>query len=121
MVLTVHDIDQTVAFYSTVLGMTPVGFGNGRTALQFGEQKINLHQTGREFEPKAKQPTPGSADLCFITPLPLQQALRHVEAQGITIIDGPVERTGARGPLLSFYFRDPSGNLIEVANEIEEP
>jgi catechol 2,3-dioxygenase-like lactoylglutathione lyase family enzyme len=116
IVLTVADIDRTVEFYRSVLGMTEERFGAGRVALRFGSQKINLHQHGREFEPKAQHPLPGSGDLCFITPTRLEAAMEHVRAAGVEIIDGPVARTGATGPLLSFYFRDPDHNLIEVAN-----
>ena len=119
LVLTVRNIDETLKFYQQVLGMEPVQFGEGRVALKFGDQKINLHEVGHEFEPKAAHATPGSADLCFITPLGLPRAMRHVEGCGVEIIDGPVSRTGAHSRLLSFYFRDPSGNLIEVANALE--
>ena len=116
LVLTVKSIDDTVAFYTTVLGMKVETFGEGRLALKYGQQKINLHQTGKEFEPKAKSPLSGSADLCFITETVLEDAMAHVSKQGIKIIEGPVKRTGATGPILSFYFRDPDENLIEVAN-----
>ncbi len=118
LVLTVRDIDQTAEFYEHVLGMERVVFGNGRVALKFGDQKLNLHESGKEIEPKAMQAVPGSADLCFVTSVPLSDAISHVERCGVEIIEGPVNRTGACGPLLSFYFRDPNGNLIEVANEI---
>lgn len=117
LVLTVKNIDKTVSFYETVLGMKSVVFGKGRVALIFGDQKINLHESGKEFLPKSGQPTPGSADLCFITPVNLEDAMAHVKRLGVDIIEGPVERTGANGPILSFYFRDPDLNLIEVANE----
>ncbi len=119
LVLTVKDIDETVLFYQKVLGMKKVVFGQDRVALAFGQQKINLHALGREFEPKAENPTPGSADVCLITPVPMEEAMAHVRNVGVEILQGPVERTGARAKLLSFYFRDPSGNLIEVANEID--
>jgi len=115
LVLTVKDLDATVRFYCSVLGMEKEVFEDGRTALKFGNQKINLHQAGKEFEPKAQRPTPGSADVCFITRGVLAQAMEHVRGQGIEIIEGPVARTGASGPMESFYFRDPDGNLIEVA------
>lgn len=118
LVLTVQDLDETKAFYEKVLGMESVTFGNGRFALKFGAQKINLHESGNEYEPKASFPVPGSADLCFVTSVELDGAMSHVESCGVEIIEGSVSRTGANGPLLSFYFRDPSGNLIEVANEI---
>ncbi len=116
LVLTVKDIDATCAFYSAVLGMRVASFGNGRTALTFGGQKINLHRHGLEFEPKAAHPTPGSADLCFITTVPLPEVTRHLESAGVRIEVGPVNRVGATGPIVSVYFRDPDLNLIEVSN-----
>ena len=116
LVLTVRDIEATVKFYQTLLGMEVETFGEGRTALKFGSQKINLHESGREFEPKAEIPTPGSADLCFITDTPLIEAMQQARDLGIEIIEGPVQRTGAQGPVESFYFRDPDLNLIEVSN-----
>lgn len=118
LVLTVRDIDATCDFYSRVLGMQVVTFGEGRKALTFGQQKINLHQEGREFEPKAARPTPGSADLCFITSEPLQAIIEHVRASGVEIVEGPVRRTGAVGPIESVYLRDPDGNLIEISNYV---
>ena len=118
LVLTVKDVEKTTSFYASVLGMKKEVFGNGRVALKCGDQKINLHESGKEFEPKAHQPTPGSADLCFITQTPLDDAMAHVKRCGVEIIEGPVKRTGAKGPIRSFYFRDPDHNLIEVANEI---
>jgi len=117
VVLTVRDLERTVDFYTRVLGMRPVTFGAGRTALAFGGQKINLHRAGAEFVPHARTPVPGSADVCFTTTLPLAEAMAHVRACGVSIELGPVERTGARAPLRSFYLRDPDGNLVEVANE----
>ena len=116
LVLTVASIEATCAFYERALGMTVVRFGQGRTALAFGVQKINLHQAGHEFEPKARAPTSGSGDLCFITPTPLDQVLAHLNACGVEIIEGPVTRTGALGTMQSVYFRDPDGNLLEVSN-----
>ena len=115
LVLTVANIEATCAWYSRVLGMRVVAF-NGRTALAFGEQKINLHQQGHEFEPKAALPLPGSADLCFITRTPLDQVITHLQANSVSMIEGPVQRTGAVGPITSVYVRDPDGNLIEVSN-----
>ena len=117
-VLTVRDLEKTISFYTSVMGMEKEEFGQGRVALKFGDQKINLHQFGDELEPKAFTPTPGSADLCFITKTPLDEAISHVKSCGVEIIVGPVERRGAKGSILSFYFRDPDNNLIEVANEV---
>jgi catechol 2,3-dioxygenase-like lactoylglutathione lyase family enzyme len=119
LVLTVADIDATCAFYVTHLGMTRINFGAGRVALAFGNQKINLHQAGREFEPKAARPTPGSADLCFRTPEPVERIAAALTAKGVPVIEGPVDRTGARGRLRSIYLRDPDGNLLELANEVD--
>ena len=116
LVLTVKDIETTVQFYVSVLGMQKEEFGAGRLALRYGNQKINLHQVGKEFEPKADKPTSGSADLCFITDVQLAEAIEHVRSKGVEIIEGPVKRTGAVGPINSFYFRDPDMNLIEVSN-----
>jgi catechol 2,3-dioxygenase-like lactoylglutathione lyase family enzyme len=116
LVLTVRDLQVTVAFYTRVLGMEAVTFGAGRRALVFGAQKINLHEAGREFEPKAAVPTPGSADLCFVTAAAPAAVLQHLRACGVHVIEGPVKRTGARGPIASVYFRDPDGNLLEVSS-----
>jgi catechol 2,3-dioxygenase-like lactoylglutathione lyase family enzyme/RimJ/RimL family protein N-acetyltransferase len=119
LVLTVADIERSVEFYQSVMGMTRVEFGADRVALCFGKQKINLHQSGREFEPKAGKVQPGSADLCFIIDDPVDQAIAELQAQGIDIIDGLVKRTGARGEIVSAYFRDPDDNLIEISNYID--
>ncbi len=116
VVLTVRDIEASCAFYTRVLGMELVTFGGGRKALRFGRQKINLHQAGSEFEPKAQQPTPGSGDLCFIAATPLAEVVIHLRACGVEIIEGPVRKTGAIGPLDSVYIRDPDRNLIELSN-----
>lgn len=119
LVLTVADIDASLAFYTRVMGMVEVTFGAGRKALAFGRQKINLHQAGSEFEPKAGHPQPGSADLCFISAWPLAQVVGHLKACGVVVLEGPVRRTGATGPIESVYFHDPDGNLIEVSSYIE--
>src|SRR4051812_45944405 len=116
LVLTVRDLEVTIAFYSRVLGMEAVAFGAGRRALAFGTQKLNLHQAGREYEPKAAHPTPGSADLCFLTRATPDAVLSHLANCGVTVLEGPVTRTGARGPIVSVYFRDPDGNLLEVSS-----
>ena len=118
VVLTVSDVDRTLAFYQRVLGMTAVSFGEGRRGLAFGDQKLNLHQAGREFEPKALQPTPGAIDLCFTTDVPLDDVAAHLRSQSVVIEHGPVDKVGARSALRSLYFRDPDGNLIEVSNEV---
>ena len=115
LVLTVKNIDESCEFYSRVLEMNIVTFGEGRKALSFGQQKINLHQSGNEFEPKAYRPTPGSADLCLITKVPIDEVINHLESGGVHVLEGPVMRTGATGPILSVYFRDPDENLIEVS------
>ena len=118
LVLTVADIERTCAFYSGALGMGVETFGAGRTALKFGRQKFNLHQAGREFLPKADRPTPGSADLCLISNTPMELIVSHLHDRGVTIEEGPIARTGATGPILSVYFRDPDQNLIEVSNYV---
>ncbi|MBB1157280.1 MULTISPECIES: VOC family protein [Amycolatopsis] len=115
LVLTVADLGATVDFYTRVLGMAEVTFGAGRKALTFGASKINLHEAGHEFEPKADRPTPGSADLCLITSDSLEQVVEDLAAHGVPIEEGPVDRTGATGPIRSVYFRDPDRNLIEVS------
>ncbi|HEY1574751.1 MAG TPA: VOC family protein [Pseudonocardiaceae bacterium] len=116
LVLTVADIDATVEWYSNVLGMSRVTFGEGRTALRFGNQKINLHLAGHEFEPRAAVATRGSADLCFIVDDDLDGVRAQLAANGVAVELGPVVRTGATGQLDSVYVRDPDGNLIELSN-----
>ena len=118
LVLTIADIAISCDFYSRTLGMSVETFAEGRKALKFGGQKINLHEAGREFDPKAKHPTPGSGDLCFIAETQLADVIAHLEALGVAIEEGPVERIGATGRLRSVYFRDPDGNLLEVSNPI---
>lgn len=117
LVLTVADIETTCKFYQSALNFEVIDFGENRKALQFGTQKINLHQAGKEFEPKAFRPTAGSADLCFIAETPLNEVIAHLQAQQIEIIEGPMQRTGAMGKILSIYFRDPDQNLIEISND----
>ena len=119
LVLTVASIAKTSDFYHRVLGMEVVTFGEGRKALSFGSQKINLHAQGKEFEPKAAAPTPGSADICLIASTPLAKVVAHLQSCGVSILEGPVRRTGATGPITSVYFRDPDSNLIEVSNYAE--
>ncbi len=119
LVLTVRSFEVACDFYSRVLGMKVVTFGNNRKALQFGRQKINLHEYGKEFDPKAANPTPGSGDLCFITKVPLPHVMEHIQSSGVRIIEGPVSRAGAVGPLESIYVCDPDGNLIEVSNYLD--
>ena len=120
IVLTVKDIDATCAFYVEAMGMQVVRFGQGRVALAFGSQKINLHQVGHEFEPKAHRPVAGSGDICFVTSIAIAEVLAHLQASGVEVIEGPVKRTGAIGTLMSLYFRDPDLNLIEVSNYIRD-
>jgi len=115
-VLTVADLEATCRFYERACGMIVETFGAGRLALRFGRQKINLHKAGAEFEPKALQPMRGSGDFCLITNTPLAEVEAHLKAQGVVIEEGPVARTGAVGPILSIYVRDPDGNLVEIAN-----
>jgi catechol 2,3-dioxygenase-like lactoylglutathione lyase family enzyme len=115
LVLTVRDIERTIAFYERVLGMKAVTFGAGRKALTFGSQKINLHQLGNGFEPKADQPTPGSADLCLLADSPLAEVVAHLKRLGVSVVEGPVTRIGAVGAIDSVYIRDPDANLIEIA------
>ena len=119
-VLTVASIDATCAFYSRALGMQVITFGNGRKALAFGNQKINLHQRGQEFNPKAKVPTPGSADFCLISDVPIAEIVEHLKSVGVSIEEGPVARSGALGPMTSIYIRDLDGNLVEISNYPQE-
>lgn len=118
LVLTVRDLPRTVAFYEQVMGMEARQFGDGRTALHFGRQKINLHDAAALIAPHAAVPTPGSADLCFLTDKPIAAVVCDLMDHDVAILEGPVPRTGAAGPILSVYFRDPDGNLIEVSESI---
>lgn len=116
--LTVRDLGTTVEFYRRVLGMEVVTFGQGRTALRFGDQKINLHPVGRGFNLVAARPTPGSADVCLLSREPVARWVAHLQACGVAVEEGPGPRTGARGPIESIYLRDPDGNLVEISNEL---
>ena len=111
LVLTVADIEISCQFYQSALNFEVITFGENRKALQFDSQKINLHQVGKEFEPKALRPTSGSADLCFIAETPLKDVIAHLHALNIEILEGPIERTGAIGKILSIYLRDPDQNF----------
>jgi catechol 2,3-dioxygenase-like lactoylglutathione lyase family enzyme len=116
LVLTVGDITESCRFYSHVLGLEIITFGDERKALLVGEQKINLHQAGQELSPCAKKPTPGSADLCFISPQTIDEIYAHLAACDVPVELGPVPRTGVLGAMISLYFRDPDGNLIEISH-----
>ena len=116
VVFTVKDINATCEFYTKVLGMEVVTFGEGRKALAFGSQKINLQQSGRESTLIADRPTPGSADICFVTSVPVSEVIAHLNSCGVRLVGGPIERNGARGMMTSVYFRDPDLNLVEVSN-----
>jgi catechol 2,3-dioxygenase-like lactoylglutathione lyase family enzyme len=116
VVFTVKDINATCEFYTKVLGMEVVTFGEGRKALAFGSQKINLQQLGRESTLIADKPTSGSADICFVTSVPVSEVIAHLNSCGVRLVGGPVERNGARGMMMSVYFRDPDLNLVEVSN-----
>lgn len=115
LVLTVASIERTCMFYTRVLGMQVHTFGEGRTALAFGRQKINLHEVGHEFEPKAHRPTAGSGDICLIAEGGMDEIVAHLKACEVPIIEGPGPRTGATGPIQSVYLRDPDANLVEIS------
>lgn len=116
LVLTVKDIDSSITFYTKAMGMTVETFAAGRKALVFGQQKINLHAADNPLKPHAQHPSPGTADLCFITETPLDEVISHLVSLNIHIEEGPVPRTGALGPITSVYVRDPDDNLIEISN-----
>jgi len=118
VVLTTRNLDVCIDFYTRVLGMRLETFGAGRKALRFGNQKINLHVAGKEFEPKAEHPMPGALDVCFICDRPLDAVIAQLRALGIPIIEGPVAKTGATGPIRSVYLRDPDRNLIELSEYV---
>jgi catechol 2,3-dioxygenase-like lactoylglutathione lyase family enzyme len=114
-VLTVEDVEATCAFYADVLGAEVETFGGGRRAIRFGDQKVNLHPAGDEFEPKAARPTPGAGDFCLTTDAPIETVVEDLRETGVEILEGPVERTGAGGSMTSVYVRDPDDNLVEIA------
>jgi len=114
-VLTTAHTERCIDFYTRVLGMKFERFGEGRMALKFGVQKINLHEKGREFEPKATVALPGTLDVCFMASVPLDQVIARLAACGVPVIEGPVAKTGAQGPIRSVYVRDPDGNLVEIS------
>ncbi|QNL87791.1 VOC family protein [Pseudomonas putida] len=118
LVLTTLDVDACTDFYTRVLGMQLETFGAGRLALRYGKQKINVHVRGHEFEPKAHLPVPGALDLCFIASIPLEQVIAHLQQAQWPILQGPIQRTGATGPILSVYVRDPDLNLIEISQPL---
>ncbi|MDA0845719.1 MAG: VOC family protein [Candidatus Puniceispirillaceae bacterium] len=123
IVMTVADMSKTIDFYCSVLGTTMVEFapptgGPVRKSLHFGKQKINLHDAAAPYVPHAKAPQAGSVDLCFISTQPLDDWQRHLASHGVSVEEGPVRKTGANGPLMSLYIRDPDGNLIEISNYI---
>ncbi len=117
IVLTTARTEQCIDFYTRVLGMKFERFGQDRMALKFGNQKINLHEKGREFEPKATVALPGTLDICIISAVPLKDVIARLAACNVPIIEGPVMKTGAQGPIRSVYVRDPDGNLIEISEQ----
>ncbi|MGJ7476086.1 VOC family protein [Pseudomonas fulva] len=118
LVLTTINVEACKDFYTRIMGMKLENFGAGRLAMRFGEQKINVHVRGHEFEPKAHLPVPGALDLCFIASISLEEVVAHLKVQQWPIIEGPVQRTGATGPIRSIYVRDPDLNLIEISERL---
>jgi len=115
IVLTTRDKEGCIRFYTEILGMKLEKFSENRLALKFGEQKINLHEWGREFEPRAHVAAPGTLDLCFIAAVPLAKVIQRLNEKKIPILEGPVAKTGAMGPMQSVYVRDPDLNLVEIS------
>ena len=115
IVLTTRDKDACIRFYTEVLGMTLETFAGNRLALKFGAQKINLHELGREFTPRAHVAAPGTLDLCFIASIGLEKVIENLKKNNIPILEGPVAKTGAAGPIRSVYVRDPDLNLVEIS------
>lgn len=114
-VLTVSDVERTCEFYERVLDCEVVTFGAGRKALRFGDQKVNLHPAGWDHEPKADRPATGAGDFCVLVGTSIEEVASELRQEGVELVEGPVEKTGTRGPIDSVYFRDPDGNLVEVA------
>ena len=115
IVLTTRDREGCIRFYAEVLGMTLEKFAEGRLALKFGNQKINLHEWGKEFTPRAHVAAPGTLDLCFIASMPLEQVIENLKKNRVPLLEGPVAKTGALGPMRSVYVRDPDLNLVEIS------
>ena len=120
IVITTRDLDRCVDFYTRVLGMTLERYGEGRLALKFGGQKFNIHPPGFDAGIKARTPTPGSLDLCFLADRPLDEVIAHLKRHNIAIEEGPVTRTGARFAIRSVYVRDPDENLIEISEPVQK-
>jgi catechol 2,3-dioxygenase-like lactoylglutathione lyase family enzyme len=119
IVLTTRDLERCLAFYTDVLGMKLERYGEGRIALRFGAHKFNVHPPGFDASIKARSPTPGSLDLCFLADRPLDAVIEHLRTSGVEIEEGPSVRTGARFPIRSVYVRDPDENLIEISEKAE--
>lgn len=120
LVLTVSDVERTCEFYERVLGAEPITFAGGRRGLRVGDQKLNLHPAGDEYEPRATVAEPGTDDFCLLTETPVEAVAADLREAGVELVEGPVEKVGARGPMDSVYLRDPDGNLVEVARYREE-